>query len=371
MSASHFAYTRQNIGPNFENIIRKVLSPTGSIDPISFSSEFVRQLVQIRRTGEITETGWQKFTAKVASWVRGILNNLNIVQRQAGDGKFGEILRNRIAETEAMLDQLETKAPEGEGGIQKSIPASRQEDAERLRGIRMADQFEEMRKLSGDQMEKWRGKYGSALVDKVKREFEANPNHGLEVMARVRESDQLPTAEDQIAMTIQDEMLANQLKAMDAQMDSGMSGVEAEAMGVLAENLVKQREQLLRTLYESGSQLSHAFAARQLLLNSQYSFAGMIRRARRLRRGKDLTPEQYKEAEAKARELDRLNDELTKAGYEGNAESVRKLIEAINKQNEEQQKTGPIGDEGEAVKRETPPKACAALRRRMKRCVTV
>ncbi len=84
---------------HFESLPAKDLS--------NFASEFLRQAVQLKRHGELSEDTRTSLWRVLADWVRGAIDRIKAMLPGVRDGKFGKLAKDRIARMEELLDQVD------------------------------------------------------------------------------------------------------------------------------------------------------------------------------------------------------------------------------------------------------------------------
>lgn len=93
--------------------------------PMNANSELIRSLIQAKNSGEITATGWKRIANILVKWLQDALNWLQQAYGQARNGGFGNVLAQRIQDTEKQLEMLgvmpvEIKASVVAGGRKKA-----------------------------------------------------------------------------------------------------------------------------------------------------------------------------------------------------------------------------------------------------------
>ena len=99
-------YFQDDQAVNVDEVFKKLAADRRKITP--FTAELVRQMIQIDRTNLTTETGYQKILGFIKGWLEASLNALRSALPLVKSGSFGKLIKDRIAETEAVLAQMES-----------------------------------------------------------------------------------------------------------------------------------------------------------------------------------------------------------------------------------------------------------------------
>lgn len=92
--------------PNWNNDTLENVIQAYAESPMKMNAELVRSLIQAKRSGEITATGYQRIANTIVKWLQDALNWLKQSYNQARGGTFGNVLARRIQEVEGQLDAL-------------------------------------------------------------------------------------------------------------------------------------------------------------------------------------------------------------------------------------------------------------------------
>lgn len=131
LNASDSLYNQQSTSRTFEEWMAHLQEDNQQAIPVL--NELVRQLVQLHQTDDITETGWKRIAGALSEWLKKLLKILNIGSQKVRDGVFGDILKQRIAQTEEQLDTLTSEKLKA-SSRGNPVQASRAEAIESLRG---------------------------------------------------------------------------------------------------------------------------------------------------------------------------------------------------------------------------------------------
>lgn len=131
LNASDSLYSQQSTTRSFEEWMGHLQKDNQQAIPVL--NELVRQLVQLHQTGDITETGWKRIAGALSEWLKRLLKILNVGSQKAREGVFGDILKQRVAQTEEQLETLTSEKPKA-SSRGNPVQASRAEAIESLRG---------------------------------------------------------------------------------------------------------------------------------------------------------------------------------------------------------------------------------------------
>lgn len=96
--------------PNWNNDTLENVLQAYAESPMKMNAELVRSLIQAKRSGEITATGYQRIANTIVKWLQDALNWLKQSYNQARGGTFGNVLARRIQDVEGQLDALGASA---------------------------------------------------------------------------------------------------------------------------------------------------------------------------------------------------------------------------------------------------------------------
>ena len=85
---------------------------------VKFVGEFLRQTVQLKRQGTISEEVTANILKRIAEWVRGAIQRIKDSLPGVYRGDFGSIAKDTVEQIEATLDSLAGKPPAAPGKIE-------------------------------------------------------------------------------------------------------------------------------------------------------------------------------------------------------------------------------------------------------------
>ena len=106
IEASFSMYFGQSMGVKLPEFIAALRNNGRSDIEMSMLAELTRQVIQLRQTGGITETGWRSIAKPLIEWMQKMVDALRVGAQKIRDGQFGKILQSRVSDAEDQLRML-------------------------------------------------------------------------------------------------------------------------------------------------------------------------------------------------------------------------------------------------------------------------